>query len=78
MPSETEAALTRRDLLSLVGSVAGSAVMYQAMTSLGFAAESGYRGPIKLDGDAKNASVSLGMVSMFPEIAPGSLYSGGA
>jgi monoamine oxidase len=57
MPSETEAALTRRDLLSLVGSVAGSAAMYQAMTSLGFAAESGYRGPIKLDGDAKNASV---------------------
>src|ERR1700722_13532198 len=57
MPSETEAALTRRDLLSLVGSVAGSAAMYRAMTSLGFAAESGYRGPIKLDGDAKNASV---------------------
>jgi monoamine oxidase len=31
--------------------------MYQAMTGLGFAAESPYRGPIKLDGDPKGASV---------------------
>ncbi len=52
-------AVTRRDLLSLVGSVAGSAAMYHAMTSLGFAAESGYRGPIKLDGDPKGASVLI-------------------
>ncbi len=57
MVSETKTALTRRDLLSLVGSVAGSAAMYQAMTSLGFAAESRYKGPIKLDGDAKGTSV---------------------
>ena len=41
-----EGAFTRRDLLSLIGSVAGSAAMYQAMTSLGFAAESGFKGPI--------------------------------
>src|SRR6202035_5375171 len=59
MPSETEAAWTRRDLLSRVGSVAGSAAMYQAMTSLGFAAESTYRGPIKLEGDARGASVLI-------------------
>jgi monoamine oxidase len=31
--------------------------MYQAMTSLGFAAESRYQGPIKLGGDPKGASV---------------------
>ncbi len=31
---------SRRELLSLVGAVAGSAAMYQAMTSLGSAAES--------------------------------------
>ncbi len=31
---------SRRDLLKLIGTVAGSAAMYQAMTSLGVAAES--------------------------------------
>ena len=59
MHNDTEAVLTRRDLLALVGSVAGSAAMYQAMTSLGFAAESTYGGPIKLEGDAKGASVLI-------------------
>jgi monoamine oxidase len=57
MPNESETAVSRRDLLALVGSVAGSAAMYQAMTSLGFASESNYNGPIKLAGDAKGASV---------------------
>src|SRR6201996_1190597 len=47
----------RRDLLSLIGAMAGSAAMYHAMTSLGFAAESRYQGPIKLNGDPKGASV---------------------
>src|ERR1700723_4025328 len=59
MQSESETVLTRRDLLSLVGSVAGSAAMYHAMTSLGFASESGYKGPIKLEGDPKGASVLI-------------------
>ena len=54
-----EAAFTRRDLLSLIGSVAGSAAMYHAMTSLGFAAESGYKGPVRLDGDPRGASVLI-------------------
>ena len=31
--------------------------MYQAMTSLGHAAESDYRGPLVLDGDPKGAAV---------------------
>jgi len=51
--------VTRRDLLSLIGALSGSAAMYQAMTSLGFAADSGYKGPIKLDGDPKGASVLI-------------------
>ncbi|MFK4823611.1 flavin monoamine oxidase family protein [Paenochrobactrum sp. BZR 588] len=50
---------TRRDLLSLIGATAGGAVMYQAMTSLGHAAESGYKGPVKLDGDPKGATVLI-------------------
>src|SRR3981189_1986908 len=51
--------VSRRDLLSLIGAVSGSAAMYHAMTSLGFAADSGYKGPIKLDGDPKGASVLI-------------------
>ena len=51
--------VSRRDLLALIGTVAGSAAMYEAMTALGFAAESGYKGPIKLEGDAKGASVLI-------------------
>lgn len=50
---------TRRDLLSLIGATAGGAVMYQAMTSLGYAAESGYKGPVKLEGDPKGATVLI-------------------
>src|SRR3954454_1219664 len=49
--------MRRRDLLSLIGTLAGSGAMYQAMTSLGFAADSGYKGPIKLQGDVRQASV---------------------
>src|SRR5450755_3744283 len=49
--------VSRRDLLSLIGAVSGSAAMYHAMTALGFAADSGYKGPIRLDGDPRGASV---------------------
>src|ERR1700712_887524 len=58
MPNQNER-VSRRDLLSLVGSVAGSAAMYQAMTSLGFASETNYKGPIKLSGDTKGATVLI-------------------
>lgn len=51
--------LSRRNLLSLIGLTAGSAAMYQAMVSMGFAAESGYKGPVKLEGDPKGASVLI-------------------
>ena len=53
------APMRRRDLLKLIGSVAGSSVMYQAMTTLGLSAESTYSGPIALDGNPKNASVLI-------------------
>jgi monoamine oxidase len=56
---EEAARLRRRDLLSLIGTMAGSAAMYHAMTSLGFASESRYHGPIKLEGDPKGASVLI-------------------
>lgn len=52
-------AVSRRDLLSQIGALAGSAAMYQAMTSLGYAAESPYKGPIKLGGDPRGASVLI-------------------
>ena len=59
MPNESETIPSRRDLLSLIGAVAGSAAMYQAMTSLGFASEFTYNGPIRLEGDVKGASVLI-------------------
>ena len=58
--SEAATALpSRRSLLALIGAAAGGATMYQAMTRLGFAAESPYRGPIALEGDPKGASVII-------------------
>src|SRR5260370_26022770 len=53
------AVVRRRDLLSLIGAMAGSAAMYHAMTSLGFASDSRYGGPVKLEGDPKSASVLI-------------------
>jgi monoamine oxidase len=57
MQDDDQGDVSRRDLLSLIGAMAGSAAMYHAMTSLGFASESRYEGPIRLDGDPKGASV---------------------
>jgi monoamine oxidase len=59
MPNEPASAPSRRDLLSLIGAVAGSTAMVHAMTALGFASESGFKGPIKLEGDPKGASVLI-------------------
>lgn len=59
MPPDEPPAPSRRELLKLIGLTAGSAALYQAMTSLGYAAESGYKGPIKLEGDPKGASVLI-------------------
>ena len=51
--------LTRRSLFRTIGAAGGSALMYQAMTQLGYARESGYDGPVKLQGDVKGASVLI-------------------
>src|SRR5471030_3205676 len=59
--------LSRRELLRMIGVTAGNAAMYQAMSSLGFAAESPYRGPIDLQGAPQGASVLVlgaGMAGM--------------
>src|SRR6516162_11249623 len=72
MMSEREATnMRRRDLLALIGTAAGGAVMYRAMSSMGLAAESTYTGPIRLEGDPKGTSVLIlgaglaGMVAAF-------------
>ena len=57
MADQITAPMSRRSLFKMIGMTAGSAVMYQAMTDLGFAGESGYTGPINLSGDPKGASV---------------------
>src|SRR5258707_5613565 len=57
--SNERVTVSRRDLLSVIGAVSGSAAMEHAMTSLGFASDSGYKGPIKLEGDPKGASVLI-------------------
>jgi monoamine oxidase len=56
---EPTSVIRRRDLLSLIGAMAGSSAMYHAMTSLGLASESRYEGPIRLEGDPKGASVLI-------------------
>src|SRR5258705_4084878 len=60
MPKETAVSSpSRRDLLRMIGVTAGSAAMYQAMSSMGFAADSPYRGPIDLQGAPAGASVLI-------------------
>src|SRR6516162_3318634 len=59
MAEQHQAPLSRRGLLAMIGTAAGSSAMYQAMTTLGLAAESTYKGPIRLEGDPKGASVLI-------------------
>ncbi len=49
--------MRRRDLLSLIGAAAGASALTLAMTALGHAAESTYRGPLKLEGSPNGARV---------------------
>ncbi len=49
--------MKRRNLLRMIGMTAGSAAMYQAMSSLGLASESPYKGPNPLGEAPKGASV---------------------
>src|ERR1700731_1924190 len=50
---------SRRNLLQMIGVTAGGAAMYQAMSSLGLAADSPYQGPIDLQGAPRGASVLI-------------------
>lgn len=52
-------AMTRRDLLRLIGLSAGGAAMYQAMATLGLAAESPYQGAPVLKGAPQGTSVLI-------------------
>jgi monoamine oxidase len=67
---------TRRQLLRMIGASAGGALMYQAMSSLGFAAESSFR-QTSLTGAPKGASVLVlgagiaGMVAAYELRAAG-------
>ena len=56
---EPTAPMNRRSLFKMIGMIAGSAVMYEAMSQLGHAGESGYSGPIRLEGDPKGTSVLI-------------------
>ncbi|BAT58181.1 flavin-dependent L-tryptophan oxidase RebO precursor [Variibacter gotjawalensis] len=51
--------LSRRNLLAMIGTTAGSAAMYHAMTTLGFAQESPFRGEPRLSGAPKGSSVLI-------------------
>src|SRR5579872_7402558 len=51
--------MRRRDLIALIGAAAGAETAYQAMTALGFAAESDYSGPVSLQGDPRGTSVLI-------------------
>src|SRR5580692_5180416 len=57
MTEEPGTSISRRRLLSMIGMTAGSTAMYQAMHSLGFAAESSFQAPKQLSAAPKGASV---------------------
>ncbi len=59
--------MSRRELFRMIGVTAGSAAMFQAMSSLGFSGESSFKGPIELQGTPRGASVLIlgaGMAGM--------------
>lgn len=55
----TASGMSRRQLLTMVGYAAGASAMYTAMAGMGYAGTSTYEGPLKLEGDAKGASVLI-------------------
>src|SRR3984885_1979996 len=57
MSKASGSSISRRRLLTMIGLSAGSTAMYQAMHSLGFAAETKFTGPIQLSAAPKGASV---------------------
>ena len=57
MSASSGPGISRRQLLTMIGLSAGSSVMYQAMHSLGFAADSSFQDPIRLGSAPAGASV---------------------
>jgi monoamine oxidase len=51
--------MNKRELLTLIGRTAGASAMYMAMSSLDQAKASNFKGPVKLGGGAKGASVLI-------------------
>lgn len=51
--------MSRRRLLGMIGTIAGSSAMYSAMTSMGFARDSSYSGPIRLDGAPEGTKILI-------------------
>jgi monoamine oxidase len=60
MASQPAATMTRRDLLRMIGLAGGGALMYQAMSGLGFAAESPYRKAPSMQGEGHGSVLVLG------------------
>ena len=54
---ETSRGTTRRQLLTAIGMIGGTAALYQAMTTMGHAAETQFNGPPNLTGARKGATV---------------------
>ena len=52
---------TRRELLTAIGMAGGTAALYQAMTTMGHAAETQYAGPPDLSGARAGASVLVAL-----------------
>lgn len=57
--SERDISISRRELLKRIGQTAGAAMMYQAMSTLGFAKESSYSGPIELANAPRDTSILI-------------------
>ncbi len=49
--------MSRRRLLGMIGTIAGSTAMYHAMTGMGHAQSSSYSGPVKLDGAPQGTKI---------------------
>lgn len=52
-------AVTKRDLLAMIGKTAGASAMYMAMAGMEQAKASNFKGPVKLEGPSKGASVLI-------------------
>src|ERR1700678_1404705 len=51
--------VSRRSLLKFIGTTGGAAMMYQTMEAMGYVGTSDFKGPIKLSGTPKGASVLI-------------------